>query len=288
MRSKAVFAVLPLFLAGGPPVFAHTGWPPSEGGTLVSVGVEVEGAPVPLYRAVDGSGRHYVEARRGARYTVRLSNRTGERLAVLMTVDGLNVISGERQGVEQRGRMYVLDPWESADIQGWRTSLEDVRRFTFVDERASYAARSGQANSRMGWIELAVYRERQRYGWRRQPDVTIQDAPGSGAPAPEARDRGAAAPPEGAKRGDAQARAGHAEAGAPPSSYPGTGWGQRTRDSVRLVDFDPEARPAERITMRYEYAPALRALGILPWQGARDRLQERERGEGGFARPPRW
>jgi hypothetical protein len=227
-----------------------------------------------LYAATDGSGRHYVEARRGARYTLRLSNRTGERLAVLMTVDGLNVISGERQAVDQRGRMYVLDPWETADIQGWRTSLEDIRRFTFVDERASYAARSGQANSRMGWIELAVYRERHR-AWRSQrPDVTTQDAPAS---APKGGDRAA----------DGAAKAGREE-GMGRESYPGTGWGDPARDPVRLVDFDPEARPAEKTTLRYEYAPALRALGILPWQSTRDRLRQRERGEGGFARPPRW
>jgi hypothetical protein len=279
MRSLAVAPLLPLLLAAAPPAWAHRPLPPpSQAGALVSLTVDVEGAAVPLYAATDGSGRHYVEARRGARYTLRLANRTAERLAVLMTVDGLNVISGERQAVHQRGRMYVLDPWETADIQGWRTSLEDVRRFTFVDEKASYAARSGQANSRMGWIELAVYRERHRAAWRPQrPDVTTQDAPASAPPAPEARERGA----------DSAAKAGRAE-GAQRESYPGTGWGEPARDPVRLVDFDPEPRPAERITLRYEYAPALRALGILPWHSTEDRLRQRERGQGGFARPPRW
>ena len=45
---------------------------------------------------------------------------------------------------------------------------------------------------------------------------------------------------------------------------------------------------AERVTLRYEYASALRALGILPapWW-ARDRLRERDGGTG-FAKPPRW
>jgi hypothetical protein len=75
----------------------------------------------------------------------------------------------------------------------------------------------------------------------------------------------------------------------PPAapSYPGTGWGPRADDPVRVVSFDPEAAPSERVTLRYEYAPALRALGILPrpWW-TRDRLRERERGQEGFARPP--
>jgi hypothetical protein len=282
---KLAAALLPLAVAAAPPAWASRPWPaPYTVGSLIGVQVEVEGAAAPLYAAVDGSGRYYVQARQGGRYTVRLENHSGERLAVRMTVDGINVISGERQKVDQAGRMYVLDPWESADIQGWRTSLDDVRRFTFVDEKASYAARTGQANSRMGWIELAVYRERHRYGWRApaRPDVTARegaDAPsaGAGAPAPQARTE---------DRDRSAAKSGRAESGA-AESYPGTGWGERTHDPVRLVDFEPESWPAERVTLRYEYASALRALGILPWQATRDRLQERDSGSG-FAKPPRW
>jgi hypothetical protein len=280
MKSTAA-ALLPLLLAAAP-ARAHQPWPaPVQPGNLVGLGVEVEGSTAPLYAAVDGSGRYYLEARQGARYTLHLSNRTGERVAVLMTVDGLNVISGERQAVDQRGRMYVLDPWESADIQGWRASLDDVRRFTFVDEKASYAARSGKANSRMGWIELAVYRERHRYTYRQAPDVSAQ-SPRAEAPSAGAREKSGKD-----DRDDAQAGK-RAQGGLAAPSYPGTGWGEQTHDPVRVVDFEAESSPAERITLRYEYASALRALGILPWQAARDRLRERDRGEGGFAQPPKW
>ena len=70
-------------------------------------------------------------------------------------------------------------------------------------------------------------------------------------------------------------------------SYPGTGWGNRVRDRARVVDFDPESNPVERITLRYEYRNALVALGVLPeaspWPG---RLHERDSGRG-FAEPPR-
>jgi len=146
MSSKvAATAVLPMLLAATLPAAAHQGWT-SGTGSLVSVSVEVEGVSSPLYPAPDGTNRYYVEARRGGRYAIRLANRTGERVAVLMTVDGINVISGDKQNPGEKGRMYVLDPWESALIQGWRTSLDDVRRFTFVDEQGSYAARSGKAN----------------------------------------------------------------------------------------------------------------------------------------------
>ncbi len=56
-----------------------------------------------------------------------------------------------------------------------------------------------------------------------------------------------------------------------------------------LVSFDPEPRPSECVTLRYEYRPALVALGVLPAPAPhRDRLWQRERAEPGFAQPPRW
>jgi len=56
-----------------------------------------------------------------------------------------------------------------------------------------------------------------------------------------------------------------------------------------LVSFDPESEPSGRATLRYEYRPALIALGVLPpYVVPRDRLWQRERGEPGFAQPPRW
>ena len=288
------------------PASAHTPYWESPG-SLVSVSVEAEGRALPLYPAPDGSGRFYLEAREGARYAVTIANRTHERLGVVLTVDGLNAISGDRDragvwaGSPPLGRMYVLYPWDSASIKGWRTSLEDVRRFTFVDERASYAARSGKANSRMGWIEVAVYRERPRpYVYRTDPYE------GSGA-RDEGRERSADAEAGAADAGRAGEEAGadrqdrpsaRAEAPAmkapsaptlPEGGYPGTGWGAHEDDRAMLVNFEPQATPAERVTLRYEYASALRALGILPapWW-ARDRLREREAGESGFARPPRF
>jgi len=290
------------------PACAHTPYWESPG-SLVSVSVEVEGRAAPLYPAPDGSGRFYLEAREGSRYSVTIANRTYERLGVILTVDGLNAISGDRDragaGSPPLGRMYVLDPWGAASVKGWRTSLADVRRFTFVDERASYAARSGKANSRMGWIELAVYRERPR-PYVSQPGPVYRTDPydESGArdesakrSAEEQADNAAKAerdddrdrPSASAREGALARQAPPATTPAPTGGYPGTGWGAREDDRAMLVDFEPQAAAAERITLRYEYASALYALGILPapWP-ARDRLRERETGELGFARPPRW
>jgi hypothetical protein len=254
--------------------------------TLVAVSVQIDGRSVSLYPAPDSSGRYYLEARAGGRYSVSLANRGGERVGVVLTVDGLNAISGERDTA--RGRMYVLDAWQSTSVQGWRTSLQEVRQFTFVDERRSYATRTGQANEKMGWIEVAVYRER-----RALAQAMPHSRPERPRPYPieeqENRDRApapAAEPPS--ARDDSGATA-KLESDGKRRSYPGTGWGQRTHDPVVLVSFDPEPEPHERVTLRYEYRSALVALGVLhPRTSSHDRLWQRERAEPGFAQPPRF
>jgi len=259
-------------------------------GALVSVSVEVDGRVARLYPAPDGSDRLYLEAREGSCYAVRLHNRTSERVGVELTVDGLNAISGTRE--RGRGRMYVLDPWGRAEVRGWRTSLDEVRRFTFVDEETSYAKRSGQASSRMGWIEVAVYREvralrpprmrDQTHGREDRSEESEADAASDSASAPSTR---AAEPSAGAEVAEGKPGAGRRRG----RSYPGTGWGESAHDPVVLVSFDPAASPAERVTLRYEYREALFALGVLPHPpAAPDRLWERERGEPGFAQPPPW
>lgn len=282
-------------VAAAVPAAAYPPWP-SPAGTLVGVTVEAEGYESPLYSAVDGSGRFYVEARPGARYSVRLDNRTGDRLGVLLLVDGLNAISGEREatpGPARPGRMYVLEPWDTAVVQGWRTTLEEVRRFTFVNERSSYAARSGKANGRMGWIEVTVHREAPWASGRPGPRDRVTGSAGGRQDERDAA-KGRADGPAAAAAPRAEGRAAEPPAdlesdgyGGDRESYPGTGWGQRSYDPATVVDFHPHGVPAERITLRYEYARALQALGILPRPGDRRRLSQRERGDG-FARPPAW
>ena len=264
--------VVSLFLAAAAAASVY-GHPRSVSGTpgpVVSLSAEIDGEPAPLYPAPDGGERLYLEARAGRPYSLTLTNRSGERVGAVLVVDGLNVISGQRD--EGRGRMYVLDPWQSTTVRGWRSSLREVHEFTFEDERASYAARSGRANRKMGWIELAVYRERRAIAL--QP--TRPPEPGWIEPLErQEREKSEAPPAPSALEGAAR-------------SYPGTGWGRSAQDTAVLVDFDPAAQPCQTVALRYEYRSALLALGVLPRHGHEGRLRQRENAEEGFAPPPRW
>ncbi len=230
---------------------------------------------------------------------MQVTNRTGQRLGVLMAVDGLNVVSGERElaptpAGSRPGRMYVLAPWEDVTVRGWRSSLEEVRQFRFVDEQASYAARTDQANGKMGWIEVTVYRERQAPVWR----PWLRDEPArerDGGPSASKSAPSAPAPQAEARAQEKGEREGYSDeatvgSGLRAESYPGTGWGESRHDPVVTVQFEPERGAAETLTVRYEYRAALVRLGLLPscCRPEPDRLAERESGRDGFARPPRW
>ena len=95
---------------------------------------QLDGRAASLYPAPDGSGRYYLEARTGQ--PLRGRPREPHRRARRRRAHGRRPQRDQRRARHGRGRMYVLDPWQSTSVQGWRTSLQEVRQFTFVDERA--------------------------------------------------------------------------------------------------------------------------------------------------------
>ena len=101
--------------------------------------------------------RYFVAAQTGGRYALRVENVTAERVMVVLSVDGVNVVSGETADTSQRG--YILSPYQTADISGWRKSQTEIAAFRFAPLSQSYAARTGRPVE-VGVIGMAVFRER--------------------------------------------------------------------------------------------------------------------------------
>lgn len=102
-------------------------------------------------------GRSYVAGRPASRYAIRLANQTSGRVMVVLSVDGVNVITGETASVGQSG--YVLGPWQSYDIAGWRKSDTAIAAFVFAALGDSYAARTGRPDN-VGVIGMAAFLEK--------------------------------------------------------------------------------------------------------------------------------
>jgi len=112
------------------------------------------GQPLRVWRH---RGRLFVAGEPGQRYAVRLTNHTDGRVLVVLSVDGVNVITGETAGYSQRG--YVLSPSGSDDIDGWRKSETEIAAFSFAPLPQSYAARTGRPSD-VGVIGIAVFKEK--------------------------------------------------------------------------------------------------------------------------------
>lgn len=312
----AALAIAGALLAG--PASADWGWNQDTWaqGRALNVQLQVDGCAAPLYLSDRGDARRYFEAFAGRNYSVVVRNNTGGRLGVLISVDGLNVVSGQRSRLSPDEQMYVLGPWETTTIRGWRTSLNDIQRFVFVDEKRSYAERTGQANGDMGWIRVVSFRE-QGTAWMSRPPYLYnyngrdrselqgsrdeaQQAPPTAerraeplaaAPAPtasgSARDEAAAPQAQGELKAQRKSAADGLARNDEGGSFPGTGWGEHRSDPVQNVEFTAERRATDTLNFRYEYASGLRALGIYRNRD-RDRLRDRDNGALGFAKPPRW
>jgi hypothetical protein len=83
-------------------------------------------------------GRPLVTGKKGERYTLRVYNPLPVQVAVNLTVDGLNTISGAPVGLSD-GAKWMIQPFSSIDIRGWQVGDEAARRFFFTEKPKSYA-----------------------------------------------------------------------------------------------------------------------------------------------------
>ena len=87
----------------------------------------------------------YIVGEHGQRYTIEVQNHTGNRVEAVATVDGLDVIDGRSGSFDKRG--YLVLPYATLAIDGFRRSSETVAAFRFGSVAESYADRKGQGRN---------------------------------------------------------------------------------------------------------------------------------------------
>lgn len=265
-----------------------------------SVEILVDGRPV---REFFHDGRTYVEALNGREYSIRLGNHTGERVAIALSVDGLNSIDAKTTTSREAAK-WILDPWQSITLNGWQTSSSTARRFFFTTEPESYGAWLGRTKN-LGLVAAAVFREKRpqpvpwsRFGTGERDDAQRREGepPASGESGDErssalgrASGDGPSAAPAPSQEGDRFREQSDKKALA--DDLAATGIGRQVGHLVRRVEFEEEEMPAAIVEVRYEFRDALVRLGVVPrYRGSSDRLTRREEARGfedcGFAPDP--
>lgn len=235
------------------------------------------GQVLPVYRH---QGEWWVEGRPGGSYAVDIANRTGQRILAVLSVDGVNAITGDSASAAPKDG-YVLDPWQNWAITGWRKSDRQVAAFYFSENDMSYAARTGRPQD-VGVIGVALFRERTFRPAR--PPVIQRNAPAAEEGEPSrsqdaATDMAAAAPsPSPAAKTQRS-----------PSL--GTGHGALEASHTSTVDFEAASqRPEQVVRLRYDSRANLVARGVIR-ESARERTPNpfpAPGGNGYVPDPPRW
>jgi len=175
--------------------------------------------------------RSYIAVQKSERYRIRIRNNNNTRVGVVIAVDGRNIISGRRSDLRASEAIYVLEPWETAEYSGWRTSKNKENRFYFTHVEDSYADAWGD-RSAMGVIAVAAFPEKFHElrpknispGRRSQRDYFTQN-----------------------QRQDSA----------------GTGFGEENWSPSRRVDFVAGPNPFMRKFIKYEWRKTLCRRGVI-------------------------
>jgi len=205
------------------------------------LGIDVEvldrrsGEVLPVYWH---QGERHIAGEPGREYEIRLRNRASTRVLAVTSVDGINVITGRTASILGSG--YVLDPWATVAIDGWRKSMDEVAAFYFTALPDSYAARTGRPEE-VGVVGVALFRERARV-------LPMESESRASAEA--------AAPAAGASSDSARAE-----------KRLGTGHGRRLDSEATYTSFERVSdEPDQVIRIYYDSRKNLVARGIIPRQ----------------------
>jgi hypothetical protein len=184
-------------------------------------------------------GRAWIAGRPGNEYQVTLRSRQSQDVLAVVSVDGVNVITGQTADPTQSG--YVLSPRGGLDILGWRKNLSQTAAFYFTALPDSYAARTGRPDN-VGVIGVALF--------RRKVD-----------PIPQPQPYGQVAPSAAERRDSRNESASGARA---MEDRLGTGHGRQENSPAVHVTFErATSSPAEVVALYYDSHANLLARGII-------------------------
>lgn len=196
----------------------------------------------------------YVEAKQGERYSIKISNTENCRVGLVISVDGLNIITEKKSNNNRHESMYIIRPGETCDYSGWRSSMNHEQRFYFTNTGNSYANRLGY-NSQIGIIKVTAFREKNNHHYRSEIYRNKRKP----------------------FRSNMKMDTSYSKKMSLKEPDPGTGYGEHHYSKAVNTDFNPEEFPSRIVTMKCKWSnPKFRPT---PWK-----LRHNKRHS--FATPP--
>ena len=128
---------------------------------MSAVRILVNGKPVKQHYHQNNT---YVEGRSGTEYSIEIKNDSFVKKLAVITVDGINVLSGNVQGNE-KGLGYIVNGHGTLNVKGTRADQDTVGAFKFCPKDSSYCNEQGLKGNN-GVIGVRMYDEVVNFFWQ--------------------------------------------------------------------------------------------------------------------------
>ncbi len=217
-------------------------------------------------------GGYFIEGKKGSTFELRFRNNSNEKVLFVPTIDGLSVMDGKSGSYDSGG--YVVNPYSSLRVDGWRRSDDSVAEFFFTRSDMSYSVRKGLGDANLGVIGGAVFKGK-KFEWPEQITI-IQEIKGEpqikpfNNPFPPYKvgdfpfDIGNSALFLANSQGQAELSALSCSSTSSKSANNlGTGWGKDKKSEVIEVPFEREPVPCTVFTIYYDNKEGLESRGVV-------------------------
>lgn len=207
-----------------------------------------------MYLAGNSGDPYYIKICSASVHQYKYPN---PRYLNIVSVDGLNVITGKPAGYNQSG--YVLNNDGSCNIiKGWRKNLNEEAQFILTDSSQSYANRTNQNVTNVGVIGIASFKEKAFVSPPPIPEPQIGGVPGRYSNMEESTQSN-----KGASQDSARIMS-SAEPLMKQESKLGTGHGDRVISQATRTEFEKGSDTPYRITkIYYDSYKNLEEKGII-------------------------
>ncbi len=123
----------------------------------IELTLRVNGRPTAEYTH---EGQTFVEAKVGSSYTLRLRNTNPFRVKVVISLDGVSVMTGKPASLDSSETGYIIAAHGDLDVDGYRLSNEEAAQFQFVEAKGSYAVKDKGLSGTTGIIGVRVWKEK--------------------------------------------------------------------------------------------------------------------------------
>jgi len=232
--------------------------------TLVQI--KVNGKPIDQYKH---EGMTFIEAREGTEYIIEIKNNDNQRKLAIITVDGINVISGLPQDQENG---YVINNYSSFEIKGFRKDLDTVGAFKFCKRGLSYCNEQGLKGNN-GVIGIRLYNEK-IYPILYRNTFELSDFKITNDNSTSKTDSSSSC---------YSVKTEPCESVKSKSFALGTTWGKKINDTVKTVNFETD-NEFQEIIIYYDSRKNLEKMGI---SFKKENQIVMPKAFGGFANPPK-